>query len=57
MELNILRTVRIKVQSRCFLLISSLQNRYNYQGYYTPFYKDKVCKNKKAEFGKKLSAN
>ena len=57
MEINIIRTVRIKVQSRCFLLIPSLQNRYNCQGYYTTCYKDKVCNKKETEFDKKLRAN
>ena len=38
-----------------FVLIPSLQYRFNGQGYYTPFYKDKLCKNKMAEFGKRAN--
>ena len=42
MELYIIWTVCIRVPSRCFSLIQSLQYRFNCQGYYTPFYKEKL---------------
>ena len=53
MELNIIQIFLIIISSRCFLPISSMRYRLNCRGYYTPFYKDKLCKNKEAEFGKK----
>ena len=36
-----------------FLLIPSLQHRYNIQGYYTSFHRDKLCESKETAFGKK----
>ena len=50
MKLNIIPTVRFIVPSRCFLLLPSLQDRFNCQGYYTP------CKNKETKFGKKSNS-
>ena len=36
-------------------MIPSLQYRFKFQGYYTTFYRDKLCKNKEAELGKRAS--
>ena len=46
MELNTIRPVRVIVLSRCFLLIL---------GYYTLFYKYKLCNNKEGEISKRAN--
>ena len=53
MEFSIIQKILIIHPLRYFLLIPSLRFRYNSQWYYILFYKDKLCKNKEAEFDKK----